>query len=115
MIANWTTLPHLAPYLLSVFTSLFVGVYCLWRRSEIGAAAYAGVALSGALWTTGVILELLSPDLAGKMFWDDFQNIGVAGASVCFLCFTLAYARPDIKLRNQICAAVSVVWIVLIS
>jgi signal transduction histidine kinase len=115
MRVNWTVLPHLAPYLLSVATSLFVGVYCLWRRSEVGAAAYAGVALSGALWTTTVILELITPDLAGKMFWDDFQNIGAAGASVCFLCFTLAYARPDIKHRIQICAAVSVVWIVLIA
>jgi PAS domain-containing protein len=61
------------------------------------------------------MLELLSTDLAGKIFWNTFRYGAGAGASVSFLCFTLAYARPDIKHRNLICAAVSGVWIVLVA
>jgi hypothetical protein len=61
------------------------------------------------------MLELLSTDLAGKIFWNTFRYGPGAGASVSFLYFTLVYARPDIKHRNLICAAVSVVWIFLLA
>lgn len=95
---------YLTLYLLSLLISLAVGSYAWKRRSEIGAFSYAWVAFSQGLWTFGYILELLSPDLEGKIFWDNFQFIGVVGWQVAFLAFTLQYTGRKVAHFRLICS-----------
>lgn len=91
-------------YFLSLLISLTVGGYAWKRRSEIGAFSYAFVAFSQGLWTCGYILELLSPDLEGKIFWDNFQFIGAAGWQVAFLAFTLQYTGRKVAHFQLLCS-----------
>jgi PAS domain S-box-containing protein len=96
---NVTILLHLSPNLLSLAISMWVTVHCWRHRADVGAAAYALVALCQASWTFGFIFELTSPTLAAKIFWDNVQFIGALLWLICFLAFTLDYtgrrvARP---------------------
>jgi signal transduction histidine kinase len=80
-------------YLISSVISGLIAWYC-WQRHEVnGAREYAVVALSQVLWTVGLILELASPDLGGKIFWDNAQFIAMAGWLLAFLAFTLRYTE----------------------
>src|SRR6476661_4502997 len=96
---NWTTLPYMILYVLSLALSAGVGMYCWKHRAENGATPYALVALSQVAWTLGYLFEIVSPDVVGKIFWDNIQFIGTAGWCMAFLAFTLQYtgrrvARP---------------------
>jgi PAS domain S-box-containing protein len=89
----WAIVLFVVPYLISLLISFGVGVYSWRHRSEAGARAYAVVAFSQALWTAGYICELLSPDLAGKLFWDNFQWIAGVGWSAGLLFFIYDYTH----------------------
>jgi diguanylate cyclase (GGDEF)-like protein/PAS domain S-box-containing protein len=84
------------PYLASAAVSAGVGAYCWARRSRPGVAAYAVVALAQAAWTLGLVGELLSPTLGGKIFWDNVQFPAYAAIPVAFLAFALEFGgrRP---------------------
>jgi len=64
---------YLIPYFLSLALSIGVLVYTWTRRSAQGAVAFAWYVLGQVLWIAGFIFELISADLAGKIFWDAFQ------------------------------------------
>ena len=57
---------------------------------------YVLAALSPAVWTFGYVLELVTPTLQGKVFWDNVQFIGRGGWFMGFIAFTLQYVdrRP---------------------
>lgn len=85
---------QLLPYLVSILISGWVGLAC-WRRQGVqGARAYAWVAFSQAIWTSGYLCETLSPGLRGKIFWDDFQYFGVIGWTIGFTAFSYRYSLP---------------------
>jgi PAS domain S-box-containing protein len=94
---NWAILLNLIPYLASFSISVGVGVYAWRHRIEVGAGAYAFVALSQASWTLGYIFELLSPHLAGKIFWDNIQFASGVGWGIGFLAFTLQYTGRHVS------------------
>ena len=83
----------LLPYAFSLLISCGVSVYAWRHRSVVGARAYAIVAGGQALWTAGYICELLSPDLNGKLFWDNFQWFGGATWSAGLVLFVYDYAQ----------------------
>jgi PAS domain S-box-containing protein len=83
----------LLPYAISLLISFSVGLYAWRRRTVTGARAYAVIAFSQAAWTAGYICELLSPDLSGKLFWDNFQWIGSAGWGAGLLLFAHDYTQ----------------------
>jgi PAS domain S-box-containing protein len=95
---NWQIYQYLVPYFISLGITSSVAVYTWRRRSVQGALAYSWVALSQAVWTLGYIIELLSPTLQGKIFWDDFQWLGVIGWYVGILAF--AYQFTETKFSN---------------
>ncbi|HYJ78609.1 MAG TPA: histidine kinase N-terminal 7TM domain-containing protein, partial [Longimicrobiaceae bacterium] len=78
---------HLLPYLASLAISAAVGAYCRRRRSRPGAGAYAAYALGQAACTVGFLLELVSPGLVGKLFWDNVQFLTYAPLPVALLAF----------------------------
>ena len=69
----------LIPYIFSFLLSAWVTIYCWRLGTSSGARYYSSVSFFQALWTFGYIIELLSPTLEGKVFWDDFQFIGTVG------------------------------------
>gem|GEM_PF-861567 len=89
---------RLLPCLASAAVSAWVGVHCWRRRTRPGAGAYAVVALSQAASTLGFVLELLSPGLAGKVFWDDVQYLALAPLPAGMVVFALDYTgRPPAR------------------
>lgn len=88
---NWQIAPLLIPYALSLLISASVGFYALRRRRVPGAGAFAVFALSEASWTAGYMLELASPTLESKIFWDNIQWIALFGAQSGVFIFAHEY------------------------
>jgi PAS domain S-box-containing protein len=97
MMPNSQTFLYLLPYIISFGISLGVGLYA-WRRKAVkGALGYAWVALSQASSTLGFIFELVSPTIEGKIFWDDFQWLGLVGWYIGILAFVLHFTEIKIN------------------
>jgi signal transduction histidine kinase len=93
--------PLVPAYLISSVISALLAWFC-WQRHEInGAREYAVVALSQSLWTVGLIFELTSPSLEGKIFWDNAEFVTAASWLLAFLAFTLRYTERRLP-RPQI-------------
>ena len=91
---------YLIPYLISLAITTGLGAYA-WRRKDVtGARTYAWVMVGQSLWILGYIIELLTPTLDGKIFWDDAQFFGGVIWALAFLAFTFQYA--GVRLRHPI-------------
>ena len=93
-------LQYLIPYIFAFLVSTGVGVYSWHRRNVKSAAEYSLGAFAQSLWTLGFIFELLSSKIETKIFWDNFQWIGVFGWALAFLAFSIKYS--DRKLTNPV-------------
>jgi len=82
---------YLLPYFFSVAISAAVGTYALRRRSVPGALPFAWTALLQAFTAVGFVLELISPSLEAKIFWDNFQFVTLALSPLAFLAFVFEY------------------------
>jgi diguanylate cyclase (GGDEF)-like protein len=73
---------HMALYIspLAVSAAVLVALLVVtWRsRSDAVAPWFAATLVAFLLWTVGYIFEILSPTLAGKVWWADFEFIGIA-------------------------------------
>jgi PAS domain S-box-containing protein len=88
---NWQKMLYLWPYVISVLVSAGIGLYA-WRKGRIvGALFFACGAWAEAIASLGYIGELVSPTLAGKIFWDSVQWLGFMGTVTTALLFALAY------------------------
>jgi PAS domain S-box-containing protein len=81
------------PYLLSMAISGGVAAYIWRRRSMPGAAPYAAVAFTMAAWTLFYLIEVISPGLQTKIFWDNMQWITAMAIPFFLLQFTLEYTH----------------------
>ena len=89
---------YLLPYLISLVLSAGVMFYA-WRRRRIpGAAIYVWYAAGQTLWVFGFILELISPDITSKIFWDGFQWLAGIIILLAFPVFAVQYT--EYKIRN---------------
>jgi PAS domain S-box-containing protein len=113
----WHSLAHLAPYTISLILSIGVGVYA-WRRRDVpGAMPFALVAWAEASWTLGYVIELVSPSLGAKVFWDNVQWIGLVAIPPLFLDFTLRYTGhrlPRARLLWGLLALIPVLTLLLV-
>ena len=55
----------------SLILTLGIGVYTFRRQNVTGVRPFGLVLLLEASWTLGIILELISINLEGKIFWDN--------------------------------------------
>lgn len=84
---------------LSAAVSLSLALFALSRRSIAGALPFALMLSGECIWSAGYWWELRTPQLDGKLFWDNVQflgtDIGVAGALLFALVYTghAAWAR----------------------
>ncbi|MGD8623459.1 MAG: histidine kinase N-terminal 7TM domain-containing protein [Anaerolineae bacterium] len=88
---DWQSLSYLIPYLISMAISALVAIYTWRYRQEAGAKPYALVALAAAVWTLGYVLELTSPALEAKIYWDNVQWLAAVAWCLAFLAFSLEY------------------------
>ena len=94
------TLPtffYLSPYILSVLICAGTSFYAFRRRELLGARPFAFLAASETIWAAGYVLQLVSPTLAGKLLWNNFQFLGAVGAPLAYLAFSLKYTGQTIK------------------
>lgn len=75
----------------SVAVSLGLTIYALSRRSVTGALPFALITSGWFLWTFGYLLEIQTPTLDGRIFWDNIQFFGIDLAVAGGLLFALAY------------------------
>ena len=64
---------YLAPYVFSLLLSVGVFLYTWQHRNVRGARVYTWYVGGQSLTILGFILELISPTLRIKIFWDKFQ------------------------------------------
>jgi len=88
---------YLLPYFISLALSLGILYYTWERRSAKGVTAFTWYAAGQTLWTFGFILELISPDLTEKMFWDGFQWLASILLVVAFPVFAVQYTEYKFK------------------
>lgn len=88
---DWIALLYLVPYIISLAITTGVGVYAWQRRSVAGAKPFALYALLQTVATLGYVLELVSPDLEGKIFWDNVQWAPPVLIPVFFMAFVYQY------------------------
>jgi len=88
---------YLLPYFISLVLSLGILYYTWERRSAKGVTAFTWYMAGQALWVFGFIIELLAPDLSGKMFWDGFQWLAIQLLVVVFPVFAVQYTEYKFK------------------
>ena len=71
---------------------------------------------SVAIWSLGYGLELLAPDLGGKLIWAKVEFFGISSVAVFLFSFSAAYTGRNklLKVRNHILlGAIPVITILL--
>lgn len=89
----------LTPFLVSWILSISVLVYTWYRRKAQAAAAFVWCVAGQTLWISGFILELVSTDIADKIFWDGFQWISSMVSLIAIPVFVVQYT--ELKLDNE--------------
>ena len=86
---------YLIPYIIAFFICLSVAVI-IWRRRKVdGARIFAILTLGQTSIILGYIFELGSTTLEWKLFWDDFQWLGLLLWSFLFPIFVFQITGSD--------------------
>jgi diguanylate cyclase (GGDEF)-like protein/PAS domain S-box-containing protein len=110
-----TALVLLLPYALSTAISAGVAGYCWRRRGRPGVAAFAVVAAAEAFWTLGFILEVVSPGLRAKVFWDNLQFLPMAVIPVGFLAFAHGFSGRPVRHPGPVYGALALPLLALVA
>lgn len=95
---NRVEIIYLIPYIVSLLFSIAILFYARSKRHAQGAIAYSWYMLGESLWIGGFILEMISPDLASKIFWDGFQWLTTHLLIIALPVFAVQFT--DHKLRK---------------
>ena len=85
----WQLTPYLIFPVIAGFIALGIGLFALRRREAPGGWPFAIMCLSSAAWSWGYALEILSPTLTLKLFWDSAQYLPTALLAPSMLVFAL--------------------------
>jgi PAS domain S-box-containing protein/putative nucleotidyltransferase with HDIG domain len=88
---------YLLPHLVSLTLSTSIFVYVWSKRPAKGATAFALYMLGQALWMAGIIFELNSQTLRGKLFWESSQWAAATLLIVTLPVFAVQYAEFELK------------------
>ncbi|MFZ5881667.1 MAG: histidine kinase N-terminal 7TM domain-containing protein [Chloroflexota bacterium] len=88
---NWQTHPLLLIPLSSAILAAFLCWFGWQRRSSPGAAAFSLAMLAVMVWSLGNALELGANNLALKVFWLQFEYIGILLLPAAWLVFALQF------------------------
>ncbi|MCQ3937742.1 MAG: hypothetical protein DPW18_11940 [Chloroflexi bacterium] len=95
---NLVETTYLIPYFVSLLLSLAILYYVWEKRRAQGALAFGWYVLGQFLWISGFILELISPDLEDKIFWDGFQWLSANLILIALPVFAVQFT--EYRLRN---------------
>ncbi len=84
---------YILPLFTAAFLSAVIGYYAWRQRPKTGAAAFALFAFAAAIWCFGYALEIISSDLAAKLFWAKVQYLGISTVAAFYLIFNIQYTR----------------------
>ena len=88
---HWQFTPYVIPVIISAVVSAVLAYTAWHRRPAPGAISFCLLMLAVAEWSLGYSLELVSPDLSIKLFWDNVTWLGAVSAPTLWLAFVLQY------------------------
>lgn len=97
------------PILLSLLLTLAIGAYAWRHRAKPGICSFIYLSIMEVSWMIGYILELASPNIQAKIFWDDFQFIGL----MCIPYFLLTFAYDYTGDARSLSTRTRILWISL--
>lgn len=106
--------PYYIPYILSFLVSFSIGLITWQRRDVRGVKAYAFLAFSQCTFSFGYMMELGSPTLENKIFWDDFQWIGFIFWVVLFPIFAIQFTQYKRFNHKSTWALLSIIPIIFV-
>ncbi len=92
---------YLLPYFVSLALSLGVLVYALPKRGAQGISAFLGYVIGQTLWIFAFILELVTSNLASKLFWEGTQWMAGAVSLVALPVFAVQYTNFNLEPRKR--------------
>ena len=98
---QWQFNPYALPLFVSASLSLMLAVLAWRRRPTPGATTITVLMLAMVLWCVTYALELLSTDLAAKIFWTKVQYIAIVSIPVLWLVFVLQYSGREHLLTRR--------------
>lgn len=84
------------------------------RRPAAGAAAFSLFMLAAALWSAGNALELGAADLFTKVFWLNFEYLGILLLPTAWLIFALQYTGREKWLTRRALLTLAIEPIVML-
>jgi len=92
---HWQYTPYILPLLAAAAISVALALYAWRRRSAPGVAPFIAVMLAVAEWSLASALQLVSTDLAAKLFWSKVRYLGVVVVSTAWLILVLQHTGRE--------------------
>src|SRR5439155_3207620 len=99
---HWRFTPYVVPLVIATIISVWLVLVAWRRRSMPGAIPFGLLMLGVAEWSLTYAVELLSPDLPTKLFWDNATWLGSGIVPAAWLAFALHYTDRGRWLRHRI-------------
>ncbi len=99
---HWQFTPYVLPEVTSMVVSVWLVLAAWQRRSTLGATAFGLLMLGVAEWSLTYAVELVSPDLPTKLFWDNLTWLGSGIVPAAWLAFALQYTDQGHWLKPRI-------------
>ncbi len=101
-----TEILYLFPYVASLAISSGVLYYTWKRRRAQGAKVFVWLVAGRTLAIFGFILELLSPEISGKIFWDEIPMAGWDNRTCCLSCVRSSIYGEQNQIPAQVIRAI---------
>ncbi len=88
---HWHFTPYVLLMVVAVVVSAMVALVAWRRRPVPGATPFCFLMLAVSEWSLAYTIELISPDLATAVLWDNIAWLGAVCAPTLWLVFTLQY------------------------
>jgi len=82
---------YIIPFVISAVVLAILGTYGWFHRARAAALAFSIAMFCMLFWTIGFIIEIISVELAAKVFWSNVQFIGIAITPVALLIMVIYY------------------------
>jgi len=89
---TWQAFSIILPYLISALISVAISFFAFRWLPLPGARHFGVLTLFEAEWTLAYVLQTTSPDLAGKIFWNNVQFLGAVIVPAAYCYFGLSYS-----------------------
>lgn len=109
---NVSMLLYLVPYFGSLVLSLGILFFAWRRRGAPGTKAYIWYASAQSLWIFGFIVELITPTLPLKIFWDGIQWLAAVLVFTSFPVFAVQFTEYKLNYPRTYFAASLIVPVI---